>query len=216
MAVGSRFRLALFDLDGTLTQPRSLWQYIHQALGLWEAQGFGFLARYQAGEIDYSTFCHLDAALWRGRSLAELRQIVQAVPFYFGADELLAYLKRQGLRLALISSGLTLLSDWVSDRFGFDFAIANELELADERLTGNVHIRVYPGHKGYWAEHLMEQWQIPPSEVIAFGDSPCDGDLFRLAGFAVAINPIADELKAMVDLCFTSENLASLIEHLPV
>jgi len=33
-----RFKLALFDLDGTLTTERSAWEYIHRRLGVWDGQ----------------------------------------------------------------------------------------------------------------------------------------------------------------------------------
>jgi phosphoserine phosphatase len=30
-----RYRLVIFDLDGTLTRERSIWEYIHIQLGKW-------------------------------------------------------------------------------------------------------------------------------------------------------------------------------------
>jgi phosphoserine phosphatase len=48
-----RFKLVIFDLDGTLTQERSIWEYIHKQLGKW----YGFAEEYQnlflAGKISY-------------------------------------------------------------------------------------------------------------------------------------------------------------------
>lgn len=46
-----RFKLVVFDLDGTLTRERSIWEYIHVRLGKW----YGFAEEYQrqflAGKI---------------------------------------------------------------------------------------------------------------------------------------------------------------------
>jgi len=51
-----RFKLVIFDLDGTLTQERSIWEYIHKQLGKW----YGFAEEYQnlflAGKISYEEF----------------------------------------------------------------------------------------------------------------------------------------------------------------
>ena len=38
-----QFKLVIFDLDGTLTQERSIWEYIHKQLGKW----YGFAEEYQ-------------------------------------------------------------------------------------------------------------------------------------------------------------------------
>jgi phosphoserine phosphatase len=38
-----RYKLAVFDLDGTLTSERSIWEYIHKRLGKW----YGFAEEYQ-------------------------------------------------------------------------------------------------------------------------------------------------------------------------
>jgi phosphoserine phosphatase len=85
------FKLAIFDLDGTLTRERSIWEYIHIRLGKW----YGFAEEYQkqflAGKISYEEFCERDAQVWKGMRVEELLEIVKAVPFHPGADELIAY-----------------------------------------------------------------------------------------------------------------------------
>ena len=61
-----QFKLVIFDLDGTLTQERSIWEYIHKQLGKW----YGFAEEYQnlflAGKISYEEFCERDAQVWKG------------------------------------------------------------------------------------------------------------------------------------------------------
>src|SRR5512137_72808 len=91
------FRLAVFDLDGTLTQERSIWEYIHKELGKW----YGFAEDYQkqflAGRISYQRFCELDADVWKGMRVEEVAKIAQRVAFHAGADELIRYIKSKGL-----------------------------------------------------------------------------------------------------------------------
>lgn len=211
-----QFRLALFDLDGTLTLPKSSWQYLHERLGCWQGRAESFAKRYQAGEIDYLTFCELDASLWRGLAVADLSRLAQEVPFYDGAPDLIRHLKSRGLKLALISSGVDLVAQEAKARLGFHFAVANGLEIAGGRLTGGVRLRVLHHLKKVWAERLLGRWHLSPQEVLAFGDSLSDLELFDLAGYAVAINPEPPELALKVDLAYWGSDLRELLDLLPV
>ncbi len=210
------FRLALFDLDGTLTLPRSSWQYLHERLGCWRGQAESFARRYLQGEIDYPTFCKLDASLWRGLAVRDLRRLAESVPLYEGAPELVQGLKSRGLKVALISSGLELVAQGVKARLGLDFAVANGLEAEAGRLTGGVRLRVHHHEKRVWAEKLMSRWQLTAREVMAFGDSASDLELFDMAGFSVAINPEPRELSRQVDLTYWGQDLRELLNRLPV
>ena len=95
MERNQRYKLAIFDLDGTLTRERSIWEYIHKKLEKW----YGFAEKYQqrflAGEISYEQFCELDAQVWKGMKVEELTHIVETVPFYPGVDELINHLKKK-------------------------------------------------------------------------------------------------------------------------
>ena len=90
-----QYRLVIFDLDGTLTQERSIWEYIHKQLGKW----YGFAEEYQnlflAGKISYEEFCEGDAQVWKGMKVEELLEIVKTVPFHPGVDELINHLKQR-------------------------------------------------------------------------------------------------------------------------
>ena len=77
MKKDQQYKLAIFDLDGTLTQDRSIWEYIHKQLGKW----YGFAEEYQtqflAGKITYQRFCELDAEVWKGMRVEEVLEIVK-------------------------------------------------------------------------------------------------------------------------------------------
>jgi phosphoserine phosphatase len=216
MGKSRTYKLALFDLDGTLTKEKSIWQYIHVRLGKW----YGFAERYQerflAGDISYEQFCELDAQVWKGMRVEEVMKIVETVPFYPGADELIAYLKEKGLKLAVVSSGLSLLSDWVHKQHGFDFSVSNDLLHEDGVLTGKVRIKVHYDQKAAWVGKILDQFRLKPEESIAIGDSLGDMDMFQMAGFSVAFNSSCRDLDQIADVCVKNENLAEIIPKLPV
>ena len=159
MGENQQFNLVIFDLDGTLTKERSIWEYIHKQLGKW----YGFAEEYQkqflAGKISYEEFCERDAEVWKGMKVEELLEIVKTVPFYPGVDELISYLKQKGLKLSMVSSGLSLLSNWVHQKYGFDYSVSNDLLHENGVLTGKVKIQVYYDKKAEWVEKILKQFE---------------------------------------------------------
>lgn len=210
-----KFRLVIFDLDGTLTQERSIWEYIHKRLGKW----YGFAEKYQnqflAGKISYEEFCERDAQVWKGMRVDELLEIVKTVPFHPGVDELINYLKQKGLRLSMVSSGLSVLSDWVHQKFGFDYSVSNDLLHENGILSGKVKIQVYFDKKADWVKRILKQFGVKSEEVIAIGDSSGDMDMFQMVGFSIAFNSSCRDLDQVASVCIRSQNLADIIPTLP-
>jgi phosphoserine phosphatase len=216
MKENRHFKLVIFDLDGTLTQERSIWEYIHKRLGKW----YGFAEEYQnqflAGRISYEEFCEHDAQVWKGMKVEELLKIIKTVPFHPGVDELIHYLKEKGLKLSMVSSGLSLLSDWVHEKYGFDYSISNDLLHENGVLTGKVKIQVYYDKKAEWVRRIMKKFEVESEEVIAIGDSKGDIDMFEMVGFSIAFNSSCPDLDQIASLCIQSRNLADIIPNLPL
>jgi phosphoserine phosphatase len=206
-----RYKLVIFDLDGTLTQERSIWEYIHKQLGKW----YGFAEEYQnqflAGEISYEEFCERDAQVWKGMRVEELLEIVKTVPFYPGVEELINYLKQKGLKLSMVSSGLSLLTNWVHQKYGFDYSVSNDLLHGNGVLTGKVKIQVYFDKKAEWVEKILKQFGVRSEEVIAIGDSKGDIDMFQMVGYSISFNSSSHDLDQIANLCLTSKNLKDII-----
>ncbi|RJP55506.1 MAG: hypothetical protein C4549_08200 [Deltaproteobacteria bacterium] len=210
-----KFKLAIFDLDGTLTKERSLWEFIHKRIGKWYDHAERYQTQFLNNEISYEEFCRLDAQIWKEMSVKKLKTIVESVPFYKGVGLLTSHLKNHGLKLSLISSGLSVLSDMVKERYAFDYAIANDLLYNNGMLSGEVCINVHFDKKALWAERIMNKYKIRREEVIAIGDSPGDRELFEIAGFSVAFNPSSEELNGIADVVVSSDNISDIIPKLP-
>ena len=210
------FKLVIFDLDGTLTKERSIWEYIHKKLGKWYGFAEEYQKRFLAGKISYQEFCELDAQVWRGMKIDELLKIVKTVPFHPGTGELIDCLKTRGLRLAMVSSGLSVLSDWVHEKYGFDYSVSNDLLHENGTLTGKVRIQVHYDQKAEWVRRILRQFEVRPEDTIAIGDSAGDIDMFHLVGFSIAFNSSCQDLDRISTLCVQSRNLADIIPMLPL
>ena len=215
MERNQHYKLAIFDLDGTLTRERSIWEYIHKKLEKWYGYAEKYQQRFLAGEISYEEFCELDAQVWKGMKLEELTHLVETVPFYPGVDELISHLKKKGLKLGMVSSGLSVLSDWVHKKFGFDYSVSNDLIHENGTLTGKVRIQVYYDQKAAWVGKILDQFGLRPEESIAIGDSLGDMDMLQMAGFSVAFNSSCQDLDQIADVCIKNENLAEIIPRMP-
>jgi phosphoserine phosphatase len=146
----------------------------------------------------------------------ELLEIIKTVPFHPGVNELINYLKQKGLKLSMVSSGLSLLTNWVHQKYGFDYSVSNNLLYEDGILTGKVRIQVYYDKKAEWVEKILKRFGVRAEEVIAIGDSKGDIDMFQMVGFSIAFNSSCEDLDQIASACIQSKNLADIIPKLPI
>lgn len=101
-------------------------------------------------------------------------------------------------------------------------AVDNRLQLVREKLSGKYRIAVHPAvgdnvitdvevirkdvNKGEALKFVCEQYKIPLSQSVAFGDSMNDHDMIVTAGLGVVMGNGDDEIKACADMvCGTVE-----------
>jgi phosphoserine phosphatase len=173
-------KAVIFDLDGTLTPVRSVWQYIHEELGTWDSHGYPSLQAFLAGEIDYLEFAQRDAAAWAGISRRHIEELVARIPLRPGAHETVCALRRLGCRVAILSSGLDILAERVRRLCGCDFALANRLVFRDDTLTGEVEVKVGWHGKPEGLRDICRYFGTDPAETAAVGDGVGDAPLCPL------------------------------------
>jgi phosphoserine phosphatase len=180
-------RLIAFDLEGTLVKSVSGWVELHKRFGTWE-KGKEYAEAFFNGEIDYATWAKLDASLWKGHTREEIMEWVNSVEYMDYAKELVEFLKENGFKIAILSSGLMCLARKVGEELGVDYVYANELIFDEEgRITGEVNPVVDFQGKGAILRKLKEE--LKPELTVAVGDGYNDISMFKEADVAIAINP---------------------------
>ena len=98
----TRLRLAVLDVDGTLKQAESPYQYLHRRLGCSHLAAENRTLAL-SGRISYGEWLRRDVALWAGQPVGEVCRLLDENPFVPGAPELLRALKSSGVVVALVS-----------------------------------------------------------------------------------------------------------------
>jgi len=180
-------RLIAFDLEGTLVKSISSWVELHKKFGTWE-KGKEYAELFFSGEIDYVKWAELDASLWKGHTREEIMEWANSVEYMDGAEELIEFLRGNGFKIAILSSGLMCLARRIAEELNVDYVYANEL-LFDENgvVTGKVNPLVDFKSKGAILRELKEE--LKPELTVAVGDGYNDLSMFREADVAIAINP---------------------------
>jgi phosphoserine phosphatase len=135
------------------------------------------------------------------RTIEEIRR--ERITLAPGGRALVQTMKAYGAYTSLVSGGFTFFADYFAKRIGFDEAIANTLEFADDVLTGTVaNPIVDKSTKLNRLLGLAQERGIPAAETMAVGDGANDLDMIKAAGLGVALNAkpfVAAEAAARID-----------------
>jgi len=204
-------RLVVFDLDGTITRVESTWQYIHERLGTWQ-KGKLSAQDYWSGRISYVKWAELDSSMWRGIEIQKIRSIVHEIPYVDGVRETMIQLRERKKLSGIVSAGISLLSDKVKEDLDMDFAIANDLEVSEGRMTGRVTVNVSLKEKASAIQNAAERRGFSLRECAVVGDNSFD--LPHGAGLRIAFNP-KNSTSMACDVLVRGTDMRAILEHIP-
>ena len=184
-----KIKLVVFDMDGTIIEPRSSWAMIHDYFGTDNSE---MLQMYINHKISDSEFVKADIKLWNSRSEVPVNEqyinsILDRAKPREGAGELIASLHEVNIKTVILSGGIQYLADKWAKAWDMSGAFANELiDDADGNLTANINAS---GHnKGPLMEKIVKDFGLTNSEVAAVGDTMVDLPMFEIAGLSIAVN----------------------------
>ena len=140
------------------------------------------------GEIDFETSLRQRVSLLKGLEVSALEKVYQhRLQLNPGANIMLAKLKQNGIKTALVSGGFTFFTQRLKKRLGLDFTMANVLSEYKGKLTGEVEGDICGAQAK--ADFLLahcEKLAISASQVIAMGDGANDLLMMKEAGLSIA------------------------------
>jgi phosphoserine phosphatase len=178
-------RLVVFDMDSTLIEAEVIDELAHLA-GVGE-QVSAITERAMRGELDFSESFRARVALLRGLPEQALQQVGERLKMTEGASHLIATLRTLGYKTAILSGGFTYFARALQARLGMDYVYANELDIVDGVVTGEVSGSIVDGaRKAELLRQLALQEGIDLQQVIAVGDGANDLPMLSIAGLGIA------------------------------
>jgi len=210
--MGKRFDLAVFDMDGVLTVPRSSWGFVHDELGVSNEDS---MQLFIDGEIDEDEFIRRDLALWTGKGLSEkdLIHILRNMPLIQGIQETVACLQYNKIKCVICSGGLDTAAGMIATEFSFDGHAAVELCTDDDGLlTGDYIKHADLRDKGIRTREFMKEFGTVPERTVTIGNSFTDVRMMEGTGLKIAFNPIDDEVIGAADTVVRSGNISDILD----
>ncbi|TWU21086.1 Phosphoserine phosphatase [Novipirellula galeiformis] len=180
-------RLVAFDMDSTLIQAEVIDELAKEA-GCGESVA-AITEMAMRGELDFDTSLRRRVATLRGLPESSLQRVAERLQLTEGAESLLLNLHELGYRTAILSGGFSYFGNRLRDRLGFNYVHANELEIVDGKLTGNVLDPIVNGQrKAELLEQIAAKEGINRRQIIAIGDGANDLPMLNRAGLGIAFH----------------------------
>ncbi|MAE59096.1 MAG: phosphoserine phosphatase SerB [Halobacteriovorax sp.] len=180
-------RLIVFDMDSTLIQAEVIDE-------LAKAHGVGheiseITERAMNGELDFNESLIARVSKLKGLDANVMEDILSNLPLTPGVEDFLKTIKKLGYKVAVISGGFTFFAEALKEKLGLDYAFANELEIIDGKLTGNVlGTIVNAEQKAILVNLIAQQENISLEQVVAIGDGANDLPMLSRAGLGIAFH----------------------------
>ena len=178
-------RLVAFDMDSTLIQTEVIDELARHA-GVGD-QVTAITEAAMRGELDFQGSFRRRVALLKGLPESALETVIDSVPLMDGAERLITTLRRLGYKTAILSGGFTFMGRELQRRLGIDYLHANELDIVDGVVTGEVRTEIVDGlRKAHYLSEIAKAEGLSMDQVIAVGDGANDLPMLRLAGLGIA------------------------------
>lgn len=178
-------RLFAFDMDSTLIEGEVIDELARLAgVGNEVAQVTEAAMR---GELEFKESFRRRVALLRGLPEARVRELLHTIPLVEGAEHLIGTLRMLGYKTAILSGGFLFFARHLQERLGIDYVYANDLDIKDGAVTGEVRTLIVDGtRKAELLKEIAREENISLEQVVAVGDGANDLPMLGIAGMGIA------------------------------
>jgi len=179
--------LVLMDMDSTTIQIECI-DEIAQLYGVGE-QVSAVTAQAMQGKLDFNESLRTRVSKLKGAPVSILKEVADNMPLMPGLTVLLTGLKEAGWRVAIASGGFNYFANRLKDELGFDAAVANTLEVIEDKLTGKVEGEIVNAQvKARTLFELADKFSVSMSQTVAIGDGANDLLMMETSAMGIAIH----------------------------
>ena len=143
--------------------------------------------RAMRGELDFSQSLRQRVATLKDAPEGILQEVKKHLPLMPGLTETVKTLKDHGWKVAIASGGFTYFAEVLQQQLGLDFIAANQFEIIDGKLTGNLQGAIVDAqYKAQILQQLAQQFHIAAENTVAIGDGANDLAMMQVADLGVA------------------------------
>ena len=177
--------LLVMDMDSTAIQIECI-DEIAKLAGTGEMVS-AITERAMRGELDFSQSLRQRVATLKDAPESILQEVKQHLPLMPGLVDTIKELKNHGWKVAIASGGFTYFAEVLQQKLGLDFIAANQFEIIDGKLTGNVQGTIVDAqYKAQTLQQLAQQFHIATENTVAIGDGANDLAMMQVADVGVA------------------------------
>lgn len=192
--MNSKYKLAVFDMDGTMINGRLI-----ETLSI----KFRLFDKIRKIQIDDSMIPYAKtreiAFLLKGIEENEIKIALESIPLMTNLEKVISLLKKEGVKIGIITDSYGIAARTLVDKLDLNFFVANHLNVSDGKITGEIQMPMgwekincscnLSVCKRYHLELHAKKYGIDIENTIAIGDTRGDVCMINGAGLGIAFMP---------------------------
>lgn len=215
-----KYKLVCFDVDGTLIDNVTFsWPIFHDYFQTDKHRREDAKKKFFDGEITYLQWAEHDISLWKEKNAKkdDFFKAMSHLRLMEGAMETLDELKKNGLKLAVISGSLNIILEKLMPKYNefFDDVFISRIHFDEEGNISKVEATEFDMDAKVLAlKKIAEREKISLKECVFVGDYLNDMKIMQEAGLGIAFNCKHEELKKVADVVVDKKDLREVLKFI--
>ena len=204
--------LCVLDVDGTLIE-----EEVIDLLGKeadCEEEVALLTSQAMKGKLDFESSLKKRVSLLKGLSIEVFDKIYHELHLSKNAVQFIETLQENQIEVGLVSGGFTSIVERLTKDLGLSLYTANQLEIRDGHLTGNL---IGPVISREVKEETLVRWadelEVPIERTIAIGDGANDLKMLKKSGIGIAFCA-KDIVKKQINLHVDDRDLLKALDKI--